>query len=114
MGNPLVQDVITMARRFLRDSGTTGNKFTSESLLAYLQTGIASLYKDRPHAFYLTAVITAPPALVGLDDEIPVFPQYVVPLAYFVSGTALQELANDEYNARISKTHLDLYAALSA
>lgn len=114
MANPTVADVIKQAQVMAGDKD--GVKWSPESYLAYLNTGIQVLYQRHPSAFYVSSVITSAPATVALGDEIPVLPRFAEALEHYVVSKCLIEGAagNDEHNAKLAKTNMDLFIALSA
>ena len=112
MANPLVVDVVKQARLYLgRDAD---EKWSDDAVLGYLNTGIQKLYQLHPTAFYVTAILTEPPAAVAMGDEIGMFTRYAEALAHYVAAQCLIEGADDEFNAKLAKTHMDLFVSLSA
>lgn len=111
MANPKVADVLKQASLFANDKD--GTKFNPETTLAYLNTGMLELYQRRPSAFYVTSIVTSPPTALEVSGEIAVSPEYAEPLAHYVASKCLIEGAggDDQFNARLAKTHLELFAA---
>jgi hypothetical protein len=112
MANPKVADVLKQAQQYCNDA--TGEKFTPEATLAYLNAGIEVLFDKHPLAFCVDAIVTSRPTAVGLGGEISVLPKFGEALAHYVASKCLYEGADDEFNARLAKSHLDIFFALSA
>ena len=112
MANPKAADVVNQAKLYANDKD--GTKYQPETYLLHTNTAIQKLYQRHPSAFYVTAILTDdPPAVVGLDEDIAVLPQFVDPMASYVAARCLVEGAggNDEFNAKLAKQHMDAFDA---
>jgi hypothetical protein len=112
MANPKVADVIKQAQLYVKD--VNGEKYDAPTVLGYLNTAIGLLFARHPSAFYVTSIITEAPEAVEMGGEIAVSPDSAEALAHYVASQCLYESADDEFNARLAKSHLDLFASLSA
>lgn len=112
MANPKVADAVEQVRLFTKDAD--GEKWDDEAVLTYLNTAMRLLYQRHPLAFCVTAPVVAEPDALTMTGEIAVLPRFVEPLAHYAAAQCLIEGADDEFNARLAKTHLELFESLSA
>ena len=112
MANPRSDEIIKQAQLYADDKD--GVKFDQATYLAHLNTAMKLLYDKHPAAFYVSTVVTSPPAAVLFGDDVVVLPRYADALSHYIASQVLIEGADDEYNRKLQKDHLDLFVSLSA
>lgn len=112
MANPTADEIVKLAQKYVKDE--SGTKYDADVYMTHLNTAMRLLYDKHPSAFYVSSIVTAPPSTVELSGEVAVLPRYADALAHYIAAQLLMEGADDEYNRKLGKDHLDLYVSLSA
>lgn len=104
-------DIITRARETLFDT-TEPYRWSNEEFLRWLTDGLRELWVRRPDAFYVTAIVTTPPAAVTLTAaSVPALDAFTQPLADYLCFRAFMRDSDDAASANRAQLHLKLFAA---
>ena len=91
-----LRDVLTVSRELLKDEDSNEYRYSTASLIRYINLAVTSTYNIRPDAF--CSVYSGIPSYTEADLDAP-FPlplNFFHPFVFFVTGYA--ELRNDEFS----------------
>lgn len=109
MATPASQ-VVDRVRVILTDADAP-YRWDDPTLLRHLTDGRRDLFRLRPDAFYVSAIVTEPPTFAEeLTADLAILEPYVAPLAYFVAAKALMQDAEHAANVKTAEKYMQLYA----
>lgn len=108
MATPASQ-VLDRVRVILTDADEP-YRWDNPTLLRHLTDGRRDLFRLRPDAFYVSAIVTEPPTFAEeLTADLAILDAYVAPLAYYVSARALLQDAEHAANVKTAGEYMNLY-----